>query len=165
MHFDSTFHLRGSSSWVVNGWLLFFGWTFSFNTSAYWMYLCSSLTIVVNYETIRLTVTRVWLLPSRLWTCSTARCKTESCWPADTWCGTSAARTATASWAGCTSSPLRKASATRRAVSSWRGRWWGRAKGSSMFPLTTPEFTRVAATKLNPCLQRMDLHGQCAICE
>lgn len=61
----------------------------------------------------------------------------------------SAARTATASWAGCMSSPPRKASATRRAGSSWRGRWWGRAKASSMFPLTTHESARVAATKLS----------------
>lgn len=83
-----------------------------------------------------------WLaVAPRWWTCSTARCRTVSCWQDGTWCVTSVARIATASWAGSMSSPRRTASATRRAVSFWRGRWSGRARASrSMSPLTIPEF-------------------------
>ena len=48
---------------------------------------------------------------------------TESCLLGGTWWGTSTARTATPSWAGCTSSPLKIIRDTRRAESYWRGLW------------------------------------------
>lgn len=76
----------------------------------------------------------------RWWTYSIVRCRTEWCWLAGTWWETSAARTATASWAGSMSLPQRTASGTRRVASSWRGRWSGRARASkSTSPLTTRE--------------------------
>ena len=65
---------------------------------------------------------------TRWWTCSTGRCRTDWCWQAGMWWETSAVRTATASWAGSTSTLRRIASATRRAVWSWSGPWWGRAR-------------------------------------
>ena len=48
---------------------------------------------------------------------------TGSCWLADTWSGTSTVRTATPSWAGCTSSPPRIIRDTRRAELYWSGLW------------------------------------------
>lgn len=108
----------------------------------------------------------VWLVFSRLWICSTARCRTESCWRGGTWCVMSAARTATANSVGCTNSPQRRASATRRAASSWRGRWWGRAKASSTSRPTIPEFIYIHLWIPKLSLQQqqnMDLHWWCSI--
>lgn len=109
----------------------------------------------------------VWLVFSRLWICSTARCRTESCWRGGTWCVMSAARTATANSVGCTNSPQRRASATRRAASSWRGRWWGRAKASNTSRPTIPEFIYIylwiPKLSLQQQQQNMDLHWWCSI--
>lgn len=85
----------------------------------------------------------------RWWICSTARFRTGSCSPAATWCGTWAARTATANWAGSMSLPPRTASATRRAAWSWREPWSGRARASrSTFHLTIPEEAPVSSQVL-----------------
>lgn len=85
----------------------------------------------------------------RWWICSTAKFRTGSCSPGATWSGTWAARTATANWAGSMSSPLKTASATRRAVLSWKEPWSGRARASrSMFHPTIPEEAPVSSQVL-----------------
>lgn len=63
-----------------------------------------------------------------------------SCSLAATWFETWAARTATANWAGSMNLPLKTASATRKAVLSWKELWSERAKDlRSTFHLTIPE--------------------------
>lgn len=73
----------------------------------------------------------------RWWTSSIARCRTEWCSLEGTWSGMSAARTATANWAGFMSLLPKIVSDTKRAGSFWRERWFERARASKSTSLQT----------------------------